>query len=109
MKNNTDKKYKRVHPMNFFVLFLAGIINAVGVTIFLAPVNLYDSGFSGTAMLFWELTPDELTLSFFSDRLKRTVLFIWVSKTRTFVYRVFAVCGSRVFVSFLSDHLCVSG
>ena len=29
MKNNTDKKYKRVHPMNFFVLFLAGIINAV--------------------------------------------------------------------------------
>ena len=108
MKNNTDKKYKRVHPMNFFVLFLAGIINAVGVTIFLAPVNLYDSGFSGTAMLLWELTPDELTLSFFLIVLN-VPFFIWVSKTRTFVYRVFAVCGSRVFVSFLSDHLCVSG
>lgn len=36
---------------NFLVLTFAGIINAIGVTIFLAPVKLYDTGISGTSML----------------------------------------------------------
>lgn len=35
---------------NFIALTVAGIINAVGVTLLLAPVKLYDSGFSGLAM-----------------------------------------------------------
>lgn len=35
---------------NFVMLTVAGIINAVGVTLFLAPVNLYDSGVSGLSM-----------------------------------------------------------
>ncbi len=47
------------------MLTLAGIINAIGVTIFLAPVKLYDSGISGTSMLFSQLTPETLSLSFF--------------------------------------------
>ncbi len=38
--------------INFLVITIAGIINAIGVTMFLAPVNLYDSGISGTSMLF---------------------------------------------------------
>ena len=38
-------------------LTIAGIINAFGITIFLNPVNLYDSGISGTAMLAAQLTP----------------------------------------------------
>lgn len=49
--------------ISFFMLTLAGIINAVGVNMFLAPVNLYDSGFSGTSMLLSEITP--LSLSVF--------------------------------------------
>ena len=36
---------------NFLLLTVAGIINAFGVTFFLAPVKLYDSGISGTSML----------------------------------------------------------
>jgi uncharacterized membrane-anchored protein YitT (DUF2179 family) len=32
---------------------------------FLAPVNLYDSGISGTSMLLWQITPEEFNLSFF--------------------------------------------
>lgn len=36
---------------NFIFLTFAGIINAFGITIFLAPVDLYDSGISGTSML----------------------------------------------------------
>jgi uncharacterized membrane-anchored protein YitT (DUF2179 family) len=35
---------------NFLMLTLAGIINAVGITLLLAPVGLYDSGVSGLAM-----------------------------------------------------------
>ena len=50
---------------NFVVLLIAGCINAFGVTIFLAPVKLYDSGISGTSILLSQLTPPELTLSVF--------------------------------------------
>lgn len=51
-------KYK-----NFPLLTIAGIINAFGVTVFLAPVALYDSGISGTSMLISQKTPDWLSLS----------------------------------------------
>ena len=47
------------------MLTVAGIINAIGVTMFLAPVNLYDSGISGTSMLLDQLTPPNLPLSLF--------------------------------------------
>lgn len=53
------------HVKNFFMLTVAGIINAIGVTMFLAPVNLYDSGISGTSMLLDQMTPPNMTLSLF--------------------------------------------
>ena len=49
----------------FAMISLAGMINAFGVTIFLQPVNLYDSGISGTSMLLAQLTPESMTLSMF--------------------------------------------
>ena len=36
---------KELKPFNFIMLTVAGIINAVGVNMFLMPVSLYDSGF----------------------------------------------------------------
>lgn len=48
---------------NFALLTLAGIINAFGITIFLSPVNLYDSGISGTSMLIEQITPEYISLS----------------------------------------------
>ena len=48
---------KQLRWQNFLLLIAAGCINAVGVTMFLAPVNLYDSGISGTSMLLWQATP----------------------------------------------------
>lgn len=51
--------------MNFVMLTLAGIINAVGVTLFLAPVKLFDSGISGTAFLLDMITPPYLIMSMF--------------------------------------------
>ena len=47
------------------MLILAGAINAIGVTLFLAPVQLYDSGISGTSMLLAQLTPERFSLSLF--------------------------------------------
>ena len=44
-----ELKYLRLR--NFLLLIVAGCVNAVGVTMFLAPVNLYDGGISGTSML----------------------------------------------------------
>ncbi len=48
---------------NFLALTAAGIINAFGITVFLAPVKLYDSGISGTSMLLSQITPDYISLS----------------------------------------------
>ena len=58
-------KLRELRWQNFLLLIGAGCINAVGVTMFLAPVNLYDSGMSGTAMLLWQATPPQYTLSLF--------------------------------------------
>lgn len=56
---------KTLKIKNFIMLFIAGCINAFGVTVFLAPVKLYDSGISGTSMLLSQITPEYLSLSFF--------------------------------------------
>ena len=50
---------------NFIMLTVAGIVNAFGITVFLMPVNLYDSGISGTSILLDQVTPQHLTLSVF--------------------------------------------
>ncbi len=54
---------KQLKWQNFIGLLFAGIINAIGVTIFIAPVNLYDSGISGTSILLSQITPEYITLS----------------------------------------------
>lgn len=56
---------KQLKISNFIFITLAGFINAFGVTIFLSPVKLYDSGISGTSMLLSQITPSYLSLSAF--------------------------------------------
>ena len=56
---------KNFRVVNLLMLTVAGIINAFGITIFLPPVKLYDSGISGTYMLLEQITPPYLSLSFF--------------------------------------------
>ena len=41
---------------NFLFLTLAGCINAIGVTMFISPVNLYDSGISGTSIYLSQMS-----------------------------------------------------
>ncbi len=58
------KKWK-TRIVSILMLTVAGIINAFGITVFLMPVKLYDSGISGTSILLDQITPSYLTLSIF--------------------------------------------
>lgn len=75
---------------NFIMLTVAGIINAIGVTIFLAPVKLYDSGISGTSMLLDQLTPETLSLSFFLLVIN-IPLFLYGLKKEGRVFTIYAI------------------
>ena len=75
---------------NFILLFLAGCINAIGVTMFLAPVNLYDSGISGTSMLLWQITPEVYTLSLFLLVLN-IPLFLFGLKKQGAIFTIYSV------------------
>lgn len=54
---------KNLKPLNMAMLTVAGIITAFGITLFLMPVKLYDSGITGTSMLLSQFTPEWLSLS----------------------------------------------
>ena len=41
----------KLNPYNFIGLTIAGVINAIGVCLFLTPLYIYDGGFSGTSVL----------------------------------------------------------
>ena len=90
---------------NFIMLTVAGIINAFGVTVFLMPVKLYDSGISGTSMLFDQLTPEYLTLSIFLVALN-IPLFLFGLKKQGWVFTVYAiysVCIYSIFAWLIID------
>lgn len=76
--------------INILLLTLAGIVNAVGVTMFLAPVKLYDSGISGTSMLLSQVTPSYLTLSIFLVILN-VPLFLYGMKKQGGVFTFYAI------------------
>ena len=81
-------------PFNFLMLLAAGIINAIGVTLFIAPVQLYDSGISGTSILLSQLTPPSLSLSFFLIVLNIPLLLLGFKRQGAVfsVYAIFTVC-----------------
>lgn len=91
---NVMNKIKELRIKNFIILAIAGVINATGVTLFLAPLNLFDSGFSGTSFLLDQLTPAFLTLSIFLIILNVPFyLFGYKRLGFTFVvYSIFAIC-----------------
>lgn len=84
----TKSVIKRLSPANFLFLLLAGVINALGVTIFIAPVQLYDSGISGTSILLSQVTP--LPLSFYLLILN-IPLFLYGLKRQGSVFTIYAI------------------
>lgn len=85
---------KNIKAINLIMLTLAGMINAAGITFFLMPVKLYDSGISGTSMLLAQITPDRLSLSVFLIVLNVPLFLYGLKKQGTLftVYAIYAVC-----------------
>ena len=81
---------KKLKWSSFLVLTLAGLINAFGITVFLAPVKLYDSGISGTSMFISQITPEYLTLSLFLLVLN-IPLFLYGLKKQGVVFTIYAI------------------
>jgi len=84
------KKIKKIRISNLLMLTVAGIVNAIGITLFLAPVKLYDSGISGTSMLLNQITPEALTLSMFLLILN-VPLFLFGLKKQGGLFTVYAI------------------
>jgi len=84
------------HWRNFLALTFAGMINAFGVTIFLYPVNLYDSGISGTSMLLAQVTPESFTLSLFLVILN-IPLFLFGLKKQGGVFTVYSIYAVLIY------------
>lgn len=89
-KSQIIKRLKKFKLKNFIFLTIAGIINAFGVTVFLSPVKLYDSGISGTSMLLAQITPENWTLSVFLIILNLP-LFLYGLKKQGFQFTVYAI------------------
>lgn len=88
------KKYleqlKKAKLSNFLMLTLAGFINAFGITVFMSPVKLYDSGISGTSMLLAQVTPEAFSLSLFLLILN-IPLFLYGLKKQGALFTVYAI------------------
>ena len=91
MKKRTSFKF-----INFIMLTVAGIINAFGVTVFLAPVKLYDSGISGTSMLLAGITPEYLTLPIFLIILN-IPLFLYGLKKQGIAFTVYSIYAVLIY------------
>lgn len=87
---------KKLKWKNFLFLILSGTVNAVGVTMFLAPVNLYDGGISGTSMLLGQVTPAQFTLSLFLLILN-IPLFLFGLRKQGWCFTVYSVWAVAVY------------
>ena len=96
---SAKSEIKKLKIKNFIILTFAGIINAVGVTMFLAPVNLYDSGISGTSILLSQVTPEYLSLSLFLLILN-VPLFLYGCKKQGAGFTVYAIYAVIIYSLF---------
>ena len=84
---------------NFILLTIAGIVNAFGITIFLMPVHLYDSGISGTSMLIDQVTPEYITLSIMLLALN-VPLFAFGLKRQGAAFTIYAIYAVSIYSVF---------
>ena len=106
MKTKLMMGLKELRFTNFVLLTIAGIVNSLGVTLFLFPVKLYDSGISGLSMLLDQVTPPFLTLSVFLLVLNFPI-FIFGSKIKGVSFTIYSlyVIGIYSLSSFLIMHV----
>lgn len=114
MKKDVLRQFSVV---NFVFLTLAGVINAVGVTLFLGAVGLFDGGFSGTSMLLADVTAVDMSIflivinfPFFIFGYKKLgIRFIVYSIYTIAVYSLFAFLFQQVFAIDFSNGSPIAG
>lgn len=86
------EKYN-IEPVKMLWMIVAGVISAFGITCFLSPMHLYDSGIAGTSLLLSQLTPPWCSLSLFLVILNVPLMLYGLKKQGVAftVYSVFAV------------------
>lgn len=101
------KLFAEIKWINFLYLTVAGLINSIGVTMFLAPVNLYDSGISGTSILLSQLTEDKVPLSMFLIILNVPLFLFGLKKqgVKFTIYSLYAVAMYSMFAWLITDIL----
>lgn len=106
LRTSLIKDLRELKPLHFLFLTIAGVINAFGVTLFLFPVKLYDSGVSGLSMLLDQVTPPILTLSVFLLILNVPIFLFGLKKQGLSftIYSLYAI-GIYSLVSFLIMHV----
>lgn len=109
MKENIINVLRTLKPANFLFLTLAGIINAFGVIVFLAPVKLYDSGISGTSMLISQITPEWCSLSLILILLNIPIFILGLKKQGAAftIYSIYVVCIYSLAAWIITDVLPV--
>jgi len=93
----TGKRWEELRTVsgrNLLLLTLAGLINAFGITVFLSPVGLYDSGISGTAMLLAQLTGGGLPVFLL---LLNVPLFLYGLKRQGALFTAYAIYAVAVY------------
>ena len=109
MKEKILNVLRTLKPANFLFLTLAGIINAFGVIVFLAPVKLYDSGISGTSMLISQVTPEWCSLSLILILLNIPIFILGLKKQGAAftIYSIYVVCTYSLAAWIITDILPV--
>ncbi len=100
------KELREIKFRNFIFLTIAGSVNAFGITMFLFPVKLYDSGISGLSMLLDQVTPPYLTLSIFLVALN-TPVFLFGLKKQGLAFTIYSLYAIGIYslVSHLIMHV----
>ncbi len=81
---------------NMLFITLAGVINAFGVTMFLYPVKIYDSGISGTSMLLDQITPEHYELSMFL-LLLNVPIFLYGLRRQGWAFTIYSIYAISIY------------
>ncbi len=99
-----------IEPVKLLFMALAGVVSAIGITLFLSPVHLYDSGIAGTSLLLSQITPPYLSLSVFLIVLNVPLMLYGLKKQGVAftVYSVFAVIVYSICAYFIESRIDVA-
>lgn len=105
--NNLVDDLKRIELKNILLLTFAGVLNAFGITMFLSPVSLYDTGMAGTSMFLGQITPISLSIWLFA---LNVILLLYGTKKQGFLFTFYAVYVVAIFslgTFVITDILCI--